>query len=380
MLALRRIAVLGGLVLAMSGVVAPRPVAGAPAEPASLPQVLQACPEPVDPVELTSLEQVESLLVGTWIRCDGRLLPITEPATAVGVEFAADGRFFRVYEEDGALIRVEGLEQEGTWELLDTSFGDPPQFSSQLNLATLGSGWNFAHPKFFGTPTSLMQTTQMPGESAAFVPWTGEPPIPGVPAGIGEGPCGLPTDPIVLDSVDEAERLLVGAWVRCSVTPAIPPLRASEVGIELAGDGRFFRLYDDGRGGLVRASGGEQEGTWTVADVGSERPENLQVNLTMGDSTRIGQSTLLQQPAHLRFDFGPSVDYQPWTGPPPVPGDPPPEPEPSVPPDEEPPQPAPPPVDELPSTGATGVGAVVALGVLTLGLALLRLSRRHASG
>lgn len=355
----------GGLLLSSSTVLAPAGVAAAPAEPSASVQVAAQCPDPVGKVDLASVAQTESLLVGTWIQCEGEPLPLP-PGDNVGIQFDADGTYYRVYEVDGSLVRTAGLLEQGTWRVIDTTDMNGPG-SYQLNLTTLGSGTWMSFPEFFGTPTQLLHV----GESAAFVPWTGAPPTDGVPPGIGEGPCGLPTDPVDLTSVAQVEQLLVNTWVRCGDDSALGPVLPGEVGLEMAADGRFYRLYDDGQGGLIRASGDGQEGTWTILDTtDANGPGWYQLNLAQRQGTAVGHVVVLQQPTHFRFLGYSFADYQLWTGPAPVPGDPPSAPT---------PPPATEPVDELPPTGTTGAVGTVALALLACGIVAVRIGRNRTS-
>jgi hypothetical protein len=349
------------------------------AEPSASAQVAAQCADPVGRVDLASVAQTESLLVGTWIQCEGEPLPYP-PGDNVGIQFDADGTYHRVYEVDGSLVRTEGLLEQGTWDVIDTTAMNGPG-AYQLNLTTLGSGTVILHPEFFGTPTTLLRATHMVG-SAAFVPWTGAPPSDGVPPGVGVRPCGLPTDPVDLTSVAHVGQLLVNTWIRCGDNSALGPVLPGEVGLEIDVDGRFYRLYDDGQGGLIRASGDDQEGTWTIVDTTQMNgPGSYQLNLTLGQGTRIGHVLVLQQPTQFRFLGDPPADYQLWTGPAPVTGDAPSAPTPipggspsppSAPPTSEPPH-------ALPATGTTGAVSAVALALLAGGIVLVRIGRSRPS-
>lgn len=373
-----RLGLAGGLLLAASMVLAsPTRVMATPREaPASAP-VVAPCPEPADEVELTSVAQTESLLVGVWIQCRGGPLPLP-PGTNIGIQFDADGWYYRIYDVDGALIRSEGLLEQGSWRVLDTTDVNGPG-SYQLNLTTLGAGTAMVSPEFSGTPTELLEMQLATGDSAAFVPWSGAPPIAGVPPGVGEGPCGLPTDPVALTSVAQVERLLVNIWVRCGDVSALGPVRLGEVGLEMTADGRFHRLYDDGEGGLIRASGGDEEGTWAIIDTTDMNgPGSYQLNLTPGQGTWMGHVLFFAQPTHFRYLGFDPADYQLWTGPTPIPGDPRPAPSPpastgaST-------TPATPSVDELPATGSTGAVRAAGLALLVSGIVLVWIGRDRRS-
>lgn len=318
--------------------------------------VVAPCPDPGEPYVPSSAADLEELIVGTWIRCgEGALLPTGLGGDDVGIEFAADGTFHRLYD-DGALVRAEGLEQQGRWTTL---FETPGLY--QLNVSTFGSGTVYTNPAFFGAPPSLMQTPHMGDETAAFVRWDGDPPVGSAPDTPNEGPCDPPTGAIEPESIAEAEELLAGAWVRCGPNSAIGPVRPGEIGIEIASDGRFFRLYDDRRGGLIRASGGTEEGTWELIEgpTGEWPPAGYQLDLTVV-GTHIGHAVFLEQPRHFRFvaSGAEPSDYQAWTGAPPIPGS--------------------PPVPTLPFTGpteSTKAAGMLVLALVSSGAALVVIGR-----
>ena len=356
--AMGRLAVIGVLVVATGAV----PNSAANVAAVDVMQSAAPCPDPADPVEPATIADAEQLLIDTWVVCSGEVLPPLSP-TEVGIQFDADGRFFRVYEgDDGNLIKVEGLDQQGEWEFVDN------EFNAQLDLRLLGSGTFIQLPEFFSSPP-LLQTTSTDGE-ATLVPWTGVPPVLGVPAGIGEGPCGLPRDPVELTSVGQVEQLLAGTWLTCNESSPFGPRAFGEVGIMLTPDGRFARVYEDSEGVLLSANGPGQEGTWVVFDTTTMNgPGSYQVDLNLLDvGTVIGHAVFLQQPTHFRLVTGgvPTIDYQPATTMP-VPG--------------RPPTPAPTePPDDLPETGSNILLALVALGLVAGGFVLVGMSRRRVHG
>ncbi len=352
--------------------VARRPRArAAPRTPPS--PVFDSCPEPADPVDVTTVEEVEQRLVGTWLRCGDTPFMVGD-AGPLGVALTADGRFFRVYQgSDGGLVRVEGLEQEGTWTVLasDTSY--------QVNLTTSGLGT--ATPsglEFFESPSQVRFGTMI-GPGAA-VRWTGDPPVPGSVPGADDGPCGQPRDPLVLTSVADVEQHLVGTWVRCGETSGFGTPLEGQVGLEFTEDRRFYRVYRGADGNPVRGEGDGQEGTWEVIDVTSTgEPGAFQLNLMLGGRMSMNHVVLLQDPIHLRLVSEVSSDYQLWDGAPlPVPTAPPePEPPEVAPPDTQPP-PAPPPDGSLPPTGPSPSIGLLGLVLLAVGIALRRSTRSAA--
>jgi hypothetical protein len=136
------------------------------------------CDQLKRPVSLTSVAQVEELLVGSWIRC-GDESGLGPAATGeVGLEVIGD-RFYRLYEgPGGALIRAEGADQEGAVSVIDTSSQAGPGVY-QVDLEILGNGTVSAHPVLFTEPEAL-RLWGMSG-SGDYRRWSGPPPVPGDP-------------------------------------------------------------------------------------------------------------------------------------------------------------------------------------------------------
>ena len=220
-----------------------RVVAGRPAA--------DQCTEPADPIELTSVEQVRSLLVGTWTRCAG---PALQGALVddVGIEVAADGQFYRVYElPDGSLARATGPDQEGAWGVTDATAWNGVG-SYQLDWTLSGGMSTGGMVTFFESPPTLRFDV---GDYVAyFHRWTGDPPQQDQPP-ITVGDCPA------LGSETGDESVLVGTWIRCS-GPSFAGDLVDDVGIEVTSDGHFYRVFELPDGSLARATGADQEGTW----------------------------------------------------------------------------------------------------------------------
>ena len=129
------------------------------------------------PVTLTSVTQVEKLLVGSWIRCSSESALGPAATAEVGFEVAG-GRFYRLYQgSGGTLIRAEGADQEGVVSvMIDTNQVNSPGF---VNFEVLGTGTMMTHPVFFNEPEAL-RLTGMAG-TGDYQRWSGPPPTPGVP-------------------------------------------------------------------------------------------------------------------------------------------------------------------------------------------------------
>lgn len=262
-------------------------------------QTSSACSTPTDQVALTSVDQVAGLIAGTWIRCDGPPMFGDGSQGEVGVDVVG-GRFYRLYRaDDGSLIRAEGVDQEGTLAILDTTSMNGPG-SYQTNWKLLGQGTVIFTPSFFQTP-SVMGLAGMTGASH-YERWTGAAPTPGRPPGTNPGACGNATTPIALISVTQVQDLLVGPWTRCGSGSAIGN-PAGEAGLVFAADGTFRRLVRAADGTVVPASGVGQEGTWVVRDTTSMNgPGSYQVDLTVdGSGTYISAPVFLASPTTVRF-------------------------------------------------------------------------------
>ena len=266
---------------------------------ANLEQASEACSTPTDPVALTSVDQVAGLVVGTWIRCDGPPLFGDGSDGGVGVDVIGD-RFYRLYRAaDGALIRAEGLEQEGTLTILDTTAMNGPG-SYQTNWKVVGQGTFIFTPTFFQS-ASVMGLAGMTG-SSRYERWTGPAPTSGLPPGTSATACGNPTTPIALTSVIQVQDLLVGPWTRCGDGSAIGN-PDGEAGLEFTSDGSFRRLVRSADGTVVPGSGVGDQGTWTVIDTTTMNgPGSYQLNLTVdGDGTYISSPVFLASPLSVRF-------------------------------------------------------------------------------
>jgi hypothetical protein len=77
-------------------------------------------------------------------------------------------------------------------------------------------------------------------------------------------------------SVDELRALMLGQWLLCGATSVFGS--HDEIGLELVGNGEWFKLYPDGSGGVTRGQGPDRQGTFEALDNG----DAVQVNLTLG--------------------------------------------------------------------------------------------------
>jgi hypothetical protein len=133
------------------------------------PPVAGSCGVLKSPVSLTSAAQVEALLAGSWIRCDG-VSAFGSAEGEVGFEVAG-GRLYRLYQGSGGeLIRGEGADQEGAVSVIDlTSMNGPGSY--QVNVDLLGGGTAMNQPVFFSEPDAV----RLRG-TGDYQRWTGPPP------------------------------------------------------------------------------------------------------------------------------------------------------------------------------------------------------------
>lgn len=271
------------------------------------------CPAPADPIDATPPE-ARVLLEGTWLACsDDSVVPPLVDHGEVGLQFTADGSWYRVYrDEGGALIRPGGLDHEGTWTIDDST--------GQLDIYERGQF--IVRPTFFATPPMVQFELSMTFETLEYRRSDEPAPVPGIPVGVGTGPCGLPTGFVTPASLGEAQELLIGTWISCSGVPGFGAVDDDSVGLQFTADGHWHRVYRAADGTLIRAEGLDQDGTYVVALVTST---NVQVDVqTHDDRTYVLGPVFLESPPFMRLGWElPPSDYLLWTGPEPVPGEPP---------------------------------------------------------
>ena len=232
------------------------------------------CIEHAESVRLSSAAEAEARMVGTWIRCRQATRKfVALEGDDIGFEFTADGRFYRIYpDHSGGLIRAEGLYQEGVWQISDPY---PEAFEQRpgLDLRPLGIGSFSDVITFHDDPDAI----GIPYAKFHYFRWTGDDPTPGIPAGITEGPCGHPVDPVVVKSSAEVGALLSGAWTVCESDVGSGLVGPGVLGIEFAADGQFWSWVGTADGAVVqrRESTGDVGGASVRrgrADVGVSHP------------------------------------------------------------------------------------------------------------
>lgn len=264
-----------------------------------------ACPPFSGQWDLDSVETVEDLLVGVWVRCDGGPIP-GSALDDVGLEVTADLEFHRLYDVDGALVRARGVQQEGDIAVHDLTEMNGPG-SYQVDWQLLGGGIWTEFADFWDVPVVM----RFENGDAIYVRDDGATPVEGTIPDLG-GTCGVLDDQVTLGP-DELRTALVGVWLRCDGPPVLG-LEESEVGIELTAEGTAHRIYRDGAGGLVRAYGAGHSGSWTIVD-------DAQLDIDVdGSGTFIAQAMLFDQPQRALRLLGMTgpIDLRRWDGPPPL--------------------------------------------------------------
>jgi hypothetical protein len=115
-------------------------------------------------VALSDISSVRQLVSGTWLLCDDVSAFGTEEA---GLVIAPDGHWAKLDRDvDGQLTELDGRDNRGTWEVIDTSLMNGPG-SFQINLNTLG-GIAHGSPVVIIAPAKLL-LDNMGQWSAAYV-------------------------------------------------------------------------------------------------------------------------------------------------------------------------------------------------------------------
>ncbi len=217
------------------------------------------CIARAESIELSSAAEAEERLVGTWIRsAQATRKFVALEGDDIGFQFTADGRFYRIYPDDsGGLIRAEGLGQEGAWRISEPYPAEFDTFPS-LQLRPLGFGSFSDAITFHDTPDAI----GIPNAKFHYFRWTGDDPTSGIPAGITEGPCGNPVDPVMPESAADVETLLAGAWMVCESDAGSGLVGPGVAGIEFGADGQFWTWVRAADGAVVRDE--SQPATWEV--------------------------------------------------------------------------------------------------------------------
>ena len=218
-------------------------------------------------------EEVMALLVGRWQSCTASSIFGT---AEVGIDFGADGRWHKLFEQTGGeLVRATAGDDHGRYELLEHFEGNPPG-SFQLNL-TSGSGLGISTFPVFATYPAKLRLDNLGIHQTDYVRTTPHP-IPVVEAFPPPVPVRtLPDVSGIGRTRQQCEQLstlsgppdaaafcgaIDGVWLSCGGSV----FGTEEVGIELALEGQWYKLYVDPSGQLVRRSGFDDAGWWEASD------------------------------------------------------------------------------------------------------------------
>jgi hypothetical protein len=201
---------------------------------------------------------------------------------------------------DGGLVRAEGLDQEGVWELV----GENGSGHGEFHLRLAGRGFFPVAPLFFDTPEPglWLPVGSWFFPAGGYLRWTGDAPAPGPPPGP-EPTCGHFREPIMLTSVEQADQLLVGAWTLCGPDSVLGAAAPGEVGVEFLADGSFHLLIRQPDGSVAVGSGPGSVGTWT--NVGMVMSGTVQLDLAIdGGAIRSVDPLFFADPSAVAFQTG----------------------------------------------------------------------------
>ena len=261
-----------------------------------------ACATTEDGIAPTpTTEAYVDLLVGIWALCDAAS---AFGGDEKGLEIGVDGHWWKLQRDaSGGLARVEGWGNEGSWETIDTSAMNGPG-AYQLNLAIDGSGTYITQPVFAtNVPKMRLTNYSMVADyvrTDATTNPTGKEEAQSYPsdneacAAVENGIEPTPTERRFVE-------LFVGIWSLCN-TPSV--FGSDDAGLEIAADGHWWKLADDLAGGLTRAEGWGNEGTWAVLDTSvMNGPGHYQLNLAIdGSGTVTSQPVFATTPPKMRLN------------------------------------------------------------------------------
>ena len=114
-----------------------------------------------------SEQQLREQLVGQWLSCNSPRWE-TRVQNHVGFEFTTDGKWFVLLrDKSGAIVRGQGFDYEGTFQILDTSMMNGPG-RYQVNMKYNGGGTSIASPIFSDAPRKMRLNGS--GGAVTYVP------------------------------------------------------------------------------------------------------------------------------------------------------------------------------------------------------------------
>ncbi len=100
----------------------------------------------------TSAADMVSMMTGDWALCGTTSVFGTQEA---GFSFVADGTWYKLYSRGGQLVRGLGVDEQGTWAIIDASVMNGPGSEPQLNLTLAGGGGIGLFPAFATNPRKM---------------------------------------------------------------------------------------------------------------------------------------------------------------------------------------------------------------------------------
>jgi len=207
-----------------------------------------------------------SRIVGQWMSCSTTSVFGTPEA---GLEITADGNWYKLIENAGQIVRATEPADVGNYEVIDTSSMNGPGWF-QLNL-TSGLGTVMVHPKFTVQPLKMAMNNMGVHEGVYVLSNQAIPPPldETFAADFPPSACGLvEPPPAYTESLSEFQSWVTGRWLSCSGSVFGSAGDPGDVGIDLAPDGTFHRLYLlPGTDAIVVVGHGfGREGTWSAVD------------------------------------------------------------------------------------------------------------------
>jgi hypothetical protein len=230
-----------------------------------------------------------SKIVGRWISCGMTAVFGTSEA---GLEITAEGNWYKLVEKAGQVVRATDPADVGIYEVIDTSSMNGPGWF-QLNL-TSGIGTVMVHPQFTDQPIKMAMNNMGVHEAVYVLADQAIPPAheETFAADFPPGDCSLAEPPPgYTESLSEFESWITGRWLSCGGTVFGLAGESGDVGVDIAPDGSFHRLYVvPGTDAIVVVGHGfGREGTWTAIDTSQMNgPGSFQLDFQIAGTGSVG--------------------------------------------------------------------------------------------
>jgi hypothetical protein len=227
-------------------------------------------------------------ILGQWMLCGTTSIFGTNEA---GLEITAEHTWYKLVATSGGVVRATEPSDHGTWEDIDTSSMNGPGWF-QLNL-TSGLGTVIVSPKFTNQPIKMAMNNMGVYEAIytlpnqAFVPVDDET----FAADFPPSACWPNATPGFTESLSELQSWITGRWLSCGLSVFGEAGEPGDVGIDIAPDGTFHRLYLlPGTNAIVVVGHGfGREGTWSAIDTSEMNgPGSFQLDFYIGGVGTVG--------------------------------------------------------------------------------------------